>query len=576
MVVVYVLNKDGKPLMPTTRCGHVRHLLKTGEARVVERIPFTIRLEYDTPGVTQPLYLGIDPGRTNIGAAVVGEDARGVLSAQLETRNKEIPKLMAARRTHRGAHRKLKRRDKRRRRARAAGTTAKAPVIERKLPGYEKPVVCHDIRNKEARFNNRRRPEGWLTPTANHLLLTHLNLVRKLQKFLPITDVVLELNRFAFMAMDNPDIQRWQYQKGPLFGQGSVKNAVFSLQEGHCLFCKDGINHYHHVVPRHKGGSETLDNRVGLCKKHHDLVHKDEAWAQKLAAKKAGLNKKYGALSVLNQIVPGLLTQLAGLFPGHVYVTEGKGTAAFRNEHGVPKDHHLDAYCIACSALSVSRAYAPTDEPYRVVQFRRHDRQACHQQMLDRKYKLAGKLVATNRRKAMEQKTDSLEEFRNRLVADYGSAEEGRIISRLQVVEHPARYKDMARPMPGSVFICDDRIATMQCSRGRHDGEPDYFYDTSGNMHTTRKAIVCILSPANNCLFVCIFLLIAQLSPLLDAANSRAHAVYSRVKDSKCLKLPTIVGSEIDIAIVSISLPIIAHCTLKNAHYQLSENRYSQ
>ena len=25
MSTVYVLNKDGKPLMPTTRCGHVRY-----------------------------------------------------------------------------------------------------------------------------------------------------------------------------------------------------------------------------------------------------------------------------------------------------------------------------------------------------------------------------------------------------------------------------------------------------------------------------------------------------------------------------------------------------------------------
>lgn len=32
MSTVYVLNKDGKPLMPTTRCGHVRHLLKEQKA----------------------------------------------------------------------------------------------------------------------------------------------------------------------------------------------------------------------------------------------------------------------------------------------------------------------------------------------------------------------------------------------------------------------------------------------------------------------------------------------------------------------------------------------------------------
>lgn len=42
MSTVYVLNKDGKPLMPTTRCGHVRHLLKEQKARVVTSKPFTI------------------------------------------------------------------------------------------------------------------------------------------------------------------------------------------------------------------------------------------------------------------------------------------------------------------------------------------------------------------------------------------------------------------------------------------------------------------------------------------------------------------------------------------------------
>lgn len=60
MSTVYVLNKDGKPLMPTTRGGHVRHLLKEQKARVVRAKPFTIQLLYETNDVVQPLYLGID------------------------------------------------------------------------------------------------------------------------------------------------------------------------------------------------------------------------------------------------------------------------------------------------------------------------------------------------------------------------------------------------------------------------------------------------------------------------------------------------------------------------------------
>jgi len=35
MYVVYVLNKEGNPLMPTKRFGHVRRLLKSGQAKEV-------------------------------------------------------------------------------------------------------------------------------------------------------------------------------------------------------------------------------------------------------------------------------------------------------------------------------------------------------------------------------------------------------------------------------------------------------------------------------------------------------------------------------------------------------------
>ena len=93
MAAVYVISASGKPLMPTTRCGHIRGLLNAGKARVVEREPFTIQLKYETPDVTQPLYLGIDPGRTNVGSAVVREDGECVFTAQLTTRNKDVPKL---------------------------------------------------------------------------------------------------------------------------------------------------------------------------------------------------------------------------------------------------------------------------------------------------------------------------------------------------------------------------------------------------------------------------------------------------------------------------------------------------
>ena len=40
--MVYVLNKDGQPLMPTENHAKVRVLLSEGMARVINRCPFTI------------------------------------------------------------------------------------------------------------------------------------------------------------------------------------------------------------------------------------------------------------------------------------------------------------------------------------------------------------------------------------------------------------------------------------------------------------------------------------------------------------------------------------------------------
>lgn len=53
----------------TTRHGKVRKLLKSGLAHVVCRIPFTIRLDYETTRFTQPVTLGIDAGSKHVGVS---------------------------------------------------------------------------------------------------------------------------------------------------------------------------------------------------------------------------------------------------------------------------------------------------------------------------------------------------------------------------------------------------------------------------------------------------------------------------------------------------------------------------
>lgn len=286
---IFVIGKDGKPQMPTKRKRHIQTLLQTGKARIAEHVPFTVQLLYENTPVLQPVLIGEDPGRTNIGVAALGTKGELYFSAVVETRNKEIRKLMEERCQHRRASWTGERKT-RQRRAKRFQTMLKAGMAMRRLPSYGegKTITCKVIRNTEARFCNRKRPKGWVTPTVEHLIRTHVNLIRKLQAFLPVTDVAVEVNRFAFMLLDNPSVTGLDFQNGPLKGYTDVKASVFDQQHGQCLICgKALIQAYHHIVQRHRGGSEGLANRAGLCNACHELVHKDSA-----AASRAGCQKR--------------------------------------------------------------------------------------------------------------------------------------------------------------------------------------------------------------------------------------------------------------------------------------------
>lgn len=304
MHMVYVQNKNGIPLMPTRKFGMVKHFLKEGKARVISTRPFTIRLTYEATCYTQPLYGGIDPGRSNIGVAVLNQKGECVYSAEVETRNREIPKLMAERRAHRQASRRGER--QRRKRRAVKNNTIKEFPKGRKLPGYENGVLnVKDIINSEARFNNRKRPAKWLTPTARQCVQTHVSIVKNVCKILPVRIWTLEYNKFAFMKLEDGSISGVDFQNGRIKGFKSTEEYVANIQHGKCCLCGDEIEHYHHLIPKHKGGSDLPENLIGLCGRCHDRLHKnllDKTERQKL--KDLGFKKKYAGLSILNIAIP--------------------------------------------------------------------------------------------------------------------------------------------------------------------------------------------------------------------------------------------------------------------------------
>lgn len=71
--MVYVLSKNGQPLMPTEDYRMVRLLLHKRKAKVVQRTPFTIKLLISTHCYKQPVTLGIDAGSKMIGVSATTE-----------------------------------------------------------------------------------------------------------------------------------------------------------------------------------------------------------------------------------------------------------------------------------------------------------------------------------------------------------------------------------------------------------------------------------------------------------------------------------------------------------------------
>ena len=94
--MVYVLNQNGQPLMPTKNHAKVRVLLKHGKAKVVNKCPFTIQLLYSSTNYTQRVTLGVDSGSKHIGLSATTKN-KVLFESDVELRN-NIVDLLSTRR----------------------------------------------------------------------------------------------------------------------------------------------------------------------------------------------------------------------------------------------------------------------------------------------------------------------------------------------------------------------------------------------------------------------------------------------------------------------------------------------
>ena len=174
-MAVFVLDRRKKPLMPCSE-RRARLLLTRGRARVHRVVPLTIRLvdRCQEDSILQPLRLKMDPGSKETGLALVREPdtVAGATGEIVRT----LTVLMLLELRHRGPsiHEALTQRSSHRRFRRGR------------------------LRHRPARFDNRTKPEGWLAPSLQTLVVTLRNHFDNIITFIerPLTNAVGEgINR---------------------------------------------------------------------------------------------------------------------------------------------------------------------------------------------------------------------------------------------------------------------------------------------------------------------------------------------------------------------------------------------
>ena len=312
--MVYVISKNGQPLMPTENHAKVRILLKTKKAKVIKRCPFTIQLAYDGTNYTQDVALGVDAGSKHIGLSATTKD-KVLFESNVELRN-DIVNLLSTRRQNRRSRRNRKTR-------------------------YRKP-----------RFNNRKCKDGWLAPSVQNKVNTHLAVIRKAHEILPIAKIIVEVASFDIQKIKKPAISGTEYQQGERLDFWNVREYVL-FRDGHTCQCckgksKDKILNVHHIESRKIGG-DAPNNLITLCETCHTGYHKGTVKLPKTIRR----GMSFRDATFMGIMRWAFYNKLKEIYP-NVSLTYGYITKNTRIESGLSKDHCIDARCISGNPKAVS------------------------------------------------------------------------------------------------------------------------------------------------------------------------------------------------------------------------------
>jgi hypothetical protein len=210
-----------------------------------------------------------------------------------------------------------------------------------------------------ARFDNRRKPEGWLAPSIQHKLDSHKKLIKGVKAILPIDLVIIEVAAFDIQKIKNPDIEGTGYQNGDQAGFWNVREYVL-YRDGHkCQDpkCngKDKVLNVHHIESRKTGGNRP-DNLITLCESCHDKHHKG------MVPLTLAQSKGFKAETFMSMVRWRLVNETGA---DHTY---GYITKTNRIALGLAKSHVNDAYVIAGGTVQERIS------PFRVKQVRKCNR----------------------------------------------------------------------------------------------------------------------------------------------------------------------------------------------------------
>ena len=313
--MVYVLNIEGKPLMPCKEA-KARKLLKQDKAKIVKREPFVIQLLFECENQTQDITLGVDAGSKHIGLSATTEK-KELYAADVELRN-DIVDLLSTRRENRRTRR-------------------------------------NKLRYREPRFNNRinSKEKGWLAPSVENKINTHLKVVFDAHKILPITKIIIETASFDIQKINNPEISSFEYQQGEQLGFWNVREYVLWRDNHICQHCKgkskDKVLNVHHIESRKTGGNAP-NNLITLCKTCHEKYHKGEI---QINMKRGNSFKDAAFMGIMRW---AFYERLKELYP-NVSMTYGYITKNTRIKNNLPKEHYVDAKCISGNPLAEPLGY---------------------------------------------------------------------------------------------------------------------------------------------------------------------------------------------------------------------------